>query len=327
MTSPGTIPPDLSPAYNNSQLSPPLTPILPIHLLVSTYELVCDRQRLLYSSGAERWYAGLLHGSVRVAIKIPGGRARERAGQEAEIWAGLGHRNGLFGVERWLEEVGAHVAFVAVLSMLAYSTSPPAIATDLFPGGCLLEFLARQGRRRDGDELRWMLSCLHDVASGMGYLHSLDIIHGDLRASNVVVDGGVAKILGTHLARRWGRLDPMEAAAGMPGYMSPELIAGVRCKQADVFAYAMLCFEVFSQQPPFHGADPLVSLTDSRLDDSIQKTHLILACRLKCTWLLMIRDHCGPTGCRLHCGSWFRAAGLRRPWRDLGLPQSRPKLA
>jgi len=52
------------------------------------------------------------------------------------------------------------------------------------PNGALPQYLKRQ--RPEADErLRFM----YEIALGMEYLHSREVLHGDMKAANVLVDG------------------------------------------------------------------------------------------------------------------------------------------
>ena len=41
---------------------------------------------------------------------------------------------------------------------------------------------------RDSEEVVYRLRILRDVASGMEYLHRRGVVHGDLRAVNILID-------------------------------------------------------------------------------------------------------------------------------------------
>lgn len=88
------------------------------------------------------------------------------------------------------------------------------------------------------------------MADGLAYLHGNGIVHGDLRASNVLVDDSLAgQICDFGLAEHYhslnfGTVDLMRNLR----HQSPELLcATVRpgtSKEADIYAFAMTAYEV-----------------------------------------------------------------------------------
>ncbi|KAG8889942.1 hypothetical protein FRB98_001988 [Tulasnella sp. 332] len=106
------------------------------------------------------------------------------------------------------------------------------------------------------------------AASGLAYLHSHSppIIHGDLRAVNVLVsqagdafisDFGLARLEQVAGSETITSLDP----AGACRWMAPELIApapGARTVQTtytDVWSFGMFAFEVFTGERPYNHLD------------------------------------------------------------------------
>jgi eukaryotic-like serine/threonine-protein kinase len=79
------------------------------------------------------------------------------------------------------------------------------------------------------------------VCSALGYLHDRGIVHLDLKPSNVVIDGGVAKLIDFSIARAPG---PLRKRAGTRRYMSPEQARGGEVgPPADVWGAGMVLYQ------------------------------------------------------------------------------------
>ncbi|KAF9646885.1 kinase-like protein [Thelephora ganbajun] len=106
---------------------------------------------------------------------------------------------------------------------------------------------------------------LLQVAKGLQYLHSLKIVHGNLKGANVLIsESGKARVCDYDLSLIVS--NPIFTTAATPGvagssrWLAPEIIdlpskasseSLVASKSADVFAFAMLAVEVFSGNVPF----------------------------------------------------------------------------
>ena len=105
-------------------------------------------------------------------------------------------------------------------------------------------------------------SVLHDVASGLSFLHSHSppIIHRDLSARNVLLNGGiVAKLADLGMARIVPRLrvSTMTKAPGASVYMPPEALEDKSRYDVtiDIFSFGVLAIFTLSQMFP----DPLAA--------------------------------------------------------------------
>jgi serine/threonine protein kinase len=104
------------------------------------------------------------------------------------------------------------------------------------------------------------LQLIKEVAVGLKYLHSENVIHGDIQCNNVLVneqggavlsDFGRAKVLGEVAFST-------KFLAGSAAYMAPELLPldevnvdDQFSKKSDVYAFGMLCYEIFTNEAPF----------------------------------------------------------------------------
>jgi len=88
-----------------------------------------------------------------------------------------------------------------------------------------------------------------DVACGMAYLHSRNIIFRDLKSENLLLDDtGKTKICDFGFSRKSSKRAHM-TICGTDEFMAPEIIVGSEYDQkADVFSYGMLLFEIITQK-------------------------------------------------------------------------------
>eukprot|EP00210_Caulerpa_lentillifera_P009008 g8598.t1 len=102
-----------------------------------------------------------------------------------------------------------------------------------------------------------------DVAKGLEYLHSVDIVHGDLKPDNVLrktdeMDprGYICKICDFGLSRRVGETLAETDTLGMISYMPPELLQKgyVGCF-TDIYSFGMLLWEIATSDVPFAEVD------------------------------------------------------------------------
>ncbi|MGH2953867.1 MAG: serine/threonine-protein kinase [Solirubrobacterales bacterium] len=99
------------------------------------------------------------------------------------------------------------------------------------------------------------------LGSAVGYLHRNGFLHLDLKPSNVVADGGRAKLIDLSLARPPG---PAPAGIGTWCYLAPEQASGGELgPAADVWGIGVVLFEAATGQPAFddpgHESDDLPS--------------------------------------------------------------------
>jgi serine/threonine protein kinase len=114
----------------------------------------------------------------------------------------------------------------------------PAVVLETLGGETLSHLVERRTRRLSAAELGFLGQ---HMGSAIGYLHGHGYLHLDLKPSNVVADGGRAKLIDLSIARRPGRV---RAGLGTWCYLSPEQAAGARVDAAaDVWGIGGVLFE------------------------------------------------------------------------------------
>src|SRR5882724_11958048 len=93
------------------------------------------------------------------------------------------------------------------------------------------------------------LDPLVQLLRGLVYVHRRNIIHCDLKPSNVLVVDGVVKILdfGIALAK-----SAQSRSAGTIGYIAPEvLLGGSPTVASDLFAFGVIAYQLLAERFPF----------------------------------------------------------------------------
>ncbi|KAG7443780.1 uncharacterized protein BT62DRAFT_995815 [Guyanagaster necrorhizus] len=104
----------------------------------------------------------------------------------------------------------------------------------------------------DGGKGWDLLKFMHEVAKGMAYLHSKGVLHGDLKASNVLVDDRLRCVISdfgqSEMKSEAFRISGTPLPHGTLRWQAPELMMGLSqlTTEMDVYAFAMCCIEILS---------------------------------------------------------------------------------
>ncbi|KAM9959845.1 hypothetical protein ACTFIR_000946 [Dictyostelium discoideum] len=142
------------------------------------------------------------------------------------------------------------------------------IVTELMHKGTLLEVINKNKPLSLEDIIKYALS----VAQGLAYLHSVDFIHRDIKAANILVDkNNNAKVGDFGLSRVIDNNFNMTAVAGTPKWESPECLMGEAYTSAsDVYSYGMMLFELATGDEPFLEIQSIVELARSVCDKKLK---------------------------------------------------------
>jgi serine/threonine-protein kinase len=122
----------------------------------------------------------------------------------------------------------------------------------LYEQGSLAESISRDGALPLPDVVR----VAAELAQALDALHALDIVHRDVKPSNVMLSGDGAMLADFGLARGAGatQLTRDGQLVGSAHYLAPELIEGRPATPAsDVYALGCLLYECVTAAPPFTG--------------------------------------------------------------------------
>ncbi|WIA13591.1 hypothetical protein OEZ85_007157 [Tetradesmus obliquus] len=137
------------------------------------------------------------------------------------------------------------------------------LVLELCTGGTLKDAVTTGRLRLENNiGLVKLYSRLLETASGMAYLHSKGVLHGDLKAGNVLLQNvhgsfdQVAKISDFGLAAVLldGATHRSTASMGTITHMAPEVLrSGHISPAADVYSFAIMMWEVFTSRQAYQG--------------------------------------------------------------------------
>ncbi|KAJ6486695.1 hypothetical protein C8R45DRAFT_995563 [Mycena sanguinolenta] len=180
---------------------------------------------------------------IRVAIKLlrvseDANDVMRRLRREVEVWSKLKHKNVL--------------PFIGVCNDIA---PYPVLISPFYKFGHVETYVKKNPSVNKH-------ALVHGVASGLQYLHENNIVHGDLKVQNVLVDKrGAPCICDFGISKIVNHRGFTTFTNGTTPYMAPELFFIIDAKsqdsaspsttkQSDVYSFALLALEILTSAPP-----------------------------------------------------------------------------
>jgi eukaryotic-like serine/threonine-protein kinase len=199
-------------------------------------ELVAGRRVLRLLGGGRRYEAYLvwderLHSLVVTKVLRPGLDARAALAAEAALLSELAHPLLLRSFGAVLDGPRPHLVLEHI--------EGPRLSTLI---------------RRDGLALEQLLPLGLDVARLLRYLASEQVVHLDVKPSNIIM-AGRPRLIDLSIARRMGDLAALETPVGTDAYMAPEQCEVARFAAigpaSDVWGLGATLFQALAGRPPF----------------------------------------------------------------------------
>jgi len=150
-----------------------------------------------------------------------------------------------------------HPCITTVMGAVIDRGEEPMLVMEFMQLGSLYDLLHNDSMAIEGEII---LPILKDVVQGLRFLHAYDppIIHGDLKAQNILVDSKLrAKVADFGLSQK-----KRVGATGTPLWMAPELLLGKsdNSVNTDCYSFGIIIYEIYSRKEPYEGEDPQIVL-------------------------------------------------------------------
>jgi len=129
----------------------------------------------------------------------------------------------------------------------------PVLVLESLTGATLGYVIDNRSRRLPPGDLVYLGL---QLCSAARYLHSLGVLHLDLKPSNIISENGLVKVIDLSVARPPGRARP---GVGTRQYMSPEQSRGGGLgPAADVWGIGAVLYAAATGRRPFYGLDETI---------------------------------------------------------------------
>ncbi len=142
------------------------------------------------------------------------------------------------------------------------------IIQELCKGGDIQKYISNYNIYAENT----VASIIRGVLRGLYHIHKTNIIHGDIKASNILLadksEEAEVKIIDFGSSQYSSAEDIIEVEnlQGTPWFLSPEALSSKLCCQSDIWSVGVLTFQLLSGKMPFNDKD-------SPLNPSITKIY------------------------------------------------------
>ena len=166
---------------------------------------------------------------------------RKRIEREIDLWKPLNHDNLCRLLHVFIDEKEGKVSFVM----------------EYVKDGDLLTLLSEKGLKEDK-----IKEIFKQLCSAVEYLHDCDLVHGDIKLENILVNGDEIKLSDFGLARKIlaGEKDS-NFNCGTVEYAAPELLQNDSVEvpfKADIWSLGVVLYSLLYRRFPFDGPTPKV---------------------------------------------------------------------
>lgn len=137
------------------------------------------------------------------------------------------------------------------------------IITDFYEKGDLFYLIQDMKKRGDNFDENIIWKIFLDICLGVEYLHDNNIIHRDLKTSNILIDNNYRAYIGDFgVSKILNKYPHTSTQIGTPFYMSPELFRKINYgKKVDIWSLGCILYEMVDLNQPFMNNKSMYSLS------------------------------------------------------------------
>ncbi|XP_047050648.1 serine/threonine-protein kinase STY13-like [Lolium rigidum] len=180
---------------------------------------------------------------------------RKALRKEVVVWKDLNHRNvtKFIGASMGTTDLNIPAENEDIAEFTDFPDRACCVVVEYIDGGTLRQYL--YAHREEKLEYGVVVELALDLAKGLSYLHSKDIVHRDVKAENMLLDSKrTLKIADFGVARIEAK-DPAEMTGhtGTLGYMAPEVLEDKPYnRKCDVYSFGICLWAIYCCDMPYY---------------------------------------------------------------------------
>lgn len=136
---------------------------------------------------------------------------------------------------------------------------------------------------------------MKDMISAVKYLHSIGIVHRDLKLENFLFQGESSSspliLIDFGLSKHFDSTERMRQRVGSCYYTAPEVLSGDYDYRCDLWSLGVICYMLLSGSPPFFGKTP-DDIHNSTLTKEAEYPERRFKCVIPYTFVAAPISHC-----------------------------------
>ena len=163
---------------------------------------------------------------------------------------------GVSGIQNLIKEALLLAGFdhPNIVKIFEFKINPPTITMEYCSKGNLRQILDKGVNL----PMKYKIFLIRSICSGLSYVHSKGVVHGDLKCDNILLSDEKKVKIGDYLFPipkladfGLGQFGNNNIVGGTPGFIAPEILKGSGLNfKTDIFALGMLMFEILSGLRP-----------------------------------------------------------------------------